>query len=101
MKKHILASITAIVVAFTSTQLMAGKAGKGPGGKFMPVCHKVNHTSQNEYRTDRPPLFTLWVPEAAVQAHLDHGDVRGEVFHVGPRGAFGTSCEIEEQESNS
>ena len=59
MKKNILASITAIVVAFTSTQLMAGKAGKGPGDKFMPVCHKVNHPSQDEYPTDRPPPVHL------------------------------------------
>ena len=100
MKKNILASITAIVIAFTSTQLMAGKAGKGSGGKFIPVCHKVNHPSQNEYPTDRPPLFTLWVPQAAVQAHLDHGDVRGEVVQVDSGGAFTTSCEIEEQDDS-
>ena len=102
MKKNILASITAIVVAFTSTQLMAGKADNGKTGKFIPVCHKVNHPSQDEYPTDRSPLFTLWVPEAAVQAHLDHGDVRGEVIHVGPGGAFATSCEVEDDgESDS
>ena len=98
MKNRSLVIIPAIIIVFASTQLMAGKRGSGPGGKFMPVCHKLNHPSQDEYPTDRPPLFTLWVPEAAVAAHIDHGDVLGEVVHVGPGGAFATICEEVDEE---
>ncbi|MGB5439352.1 MAG: DUF4215 domain-containing protein, partial [Gammaproteobacteria bacterium] len=67
------AIIPAVILAFASTQLLAGRPVAGD--KFKPVCHKVTHPSKGKKSAGKqPPRFILWVPNAAVKAHLAHGD---------------------------
>ena len=73
MNKTLLAIIPAVILAFASTQLLAGRPVAGD--KFKPVCHKVTHPSKGKKSAGKqPPRFILWVPNAAVKAHLAHGD---------------------------
>ncbi|MFC1727338.1 hypothetical protein ACFL0Y_02330 [Patescibacteria group bacterium] len=44
--------------------------GNAHGHSKVAVCHKGEG--------DPPPMHTLWLPQPAVQAHLDHGDTSGE-----------------------